>query len=160
MDLLMSLGVPDSEIILSWPNKEHRFGDLRLKSTFAIPARGDDVTHMGYLVFVDSGPTVYFTGDTDYHDILEYVADYKPDVMVLPINGCARNLGPNDATRLTQRINPRIVIPCHYDVFPDDGENLRVFRRCLIIAGLKEKLVAVKHGETFTYPRPAGSADP
>ena len=156
MDLLMTLGVDRSEIILSWPNKEHRFGDLRFKSTFAIPARGDDVTHMGYLVFVDSGPTIYFTGDTDYHDILEYVAEYKPDVMVLPINGCARNLGPNDATRLTQRINPKVVIPCHYDIFPDDGENLRVFRRCLIIVGLKDRLVELKHGETYTYSNPAG----
>lgn len=158
MDLLITLGVPRSEIILSWPNKEHRFDDLRFKSTFAIPARGDDLTHMGYLVFVDSGPTIYFTGDTDYHDVLEYIADYKPDVMVVPINGCARNLGPNDATRLTQRINPKIVIPCHYDVFPDDGENLRVFRRCLIIAGMKQKFVEVKPGESFIYPRLSGEA--
>jgi L-ascorbate 6-phosphate lactonase len=153
MDQLLDIGVAAPEITLSWPNKEHQFGDLRLKATFAIPPRGDDVTHMGFLLFVDNGPTVYLTGDTDYHDILGYVADYKPDVMLAPINGALNNMGPNEATKLTQKIDPKVVIPCHYDLFPDDTQNPRVFRRCLLVAGMLEKYRLVEHGEAFTYTR-------
>src|SRR5882762_10559018 len=81
MEKLVGLGIPRDEISLTWPNKEHRFGDVRLKNTFAIPFWGDDLTHSGYLIFIDNGPTIYITGDTDYHDVLGYIADYKPDVM-------------------------------------------------------------------------------
>jgi L-ascorbate 6-phosphate lactonase len=151
MEKLLALGVPPGEIALSWPNKEHRFQDVRLKSTFAISPGGDDLTHTGYLVFIDSGPTVYFTGDTDYHDVLEYIAGYKPDVMVTVINGAFRNLGPNEATKLTQKLNPKVVIPSHYDLFPDNSLNPRLFRACLHHAGLSDRYRELEPGKRFTY---------
>jgi L-ascorbate 6-phosphate lactonase len=152
LEKLLCLGVPSSEILLSWPNKEHRFQDLRLKSTFAISPAGDDVTHTGYLIFFDSGPTIYFTGDTDYHDVLEYIAGYNPDVMLTVVNGAFRNLGPNEATKLTQKINPKVVIPCHYDLFPDNSLDPRLFRSCLHHAGISEKYVQLEYGQSFFFP--------
>jgi len=154
MEKLLTFGVPQDEIVLSWPNKEHRFGDLRLKSTFAIPPAGDDVTHTGYLIFVDSAPTLYFTGDTDYHDVLDYIAAYKPEVMVTVINGAFRNMGPNEAAKLTQKLNPEVVIPCHYDMFLDNSLDPRLFRSCLHGAGISDKYIRLEHGEAFIYPRP------
>jgi L-ascorbate metabolism protein UlaG (beta-lactamase superfamily) len=154
MDKLVTLGISTTEIALSWPNKEHRFGDVRLKSTFAISPAGDDVTHTGYLLFIDAGPTLYFTGDTDYHDVLEYIAGYKPEIMVTVINGAFRNLGPNEATKLTQKINPKVVIPCHYDMFADNCMDPRLFRSCLHGAGISDKYVALDHGKVFLYPSP------
>jgi L-ascorbate 6-phosphate lactonase len=151
MEKLLTLGLPTGEIALSWPNKEHRFGDLRLKSTLAISPAGDDVTHTGYLIFVDSGPTIYFTGDTDYHDVLEYIAGYQPEVMVAVINGAFHNLGPNEATKLTQKLDPKVVIPCHYDLFPDNSIEPRLFRACLHNAGISDKYVELKYGKVFIY---------
>jgi L-ascorbate 6-phosphate lactonase len=151
MEKLESFGVPTKEIVLSWPNKEHRFGDLRLRSTFAISPAGDDVTHTGYLIFVDSGPRLYFTGDTDYHDVLEYIAGFKPEIMVTVINGAFRNMGPNEATKLTQKIDPRVVIPCHYDMFNDNSLDPRLFRSCLHGAGIADKYVGLERGKAFTY---------
>jgi L-ascorbate 6-phosphate lactonase len=152
MEKLVGFGIPKDEIRLIWPNKEYRFGDIRLKSTFAIPYGSDDLTHSGYLVFIDDGPTLYITGDTDYHDVLGYVADYKPDVMITVINGTLRNLGPNEAVKLTAKINPKIVIPCHYDLFPDNSLDPRIFRTFLHVMGLSDKYVLLEHGEAFTYP--------
>jgi L-ascorbate 6-phosphate lactonase len=153
MEKLLTLGVEQKEVALSWPNKEHRFKDLRLKSTFAISPGGDDVTHTGYLVFVDSGPTIYFTGDTDYHDVLEYIAAYKPDIMVTVINGAFRNLGPNEATRLAQKINPEVVIPCHYDLFSDNSLDPRLFWACLHNVGISDKYRRLEHGKAFAYTK-------
>ena len=152
MEKLMGLGVPREEILLTWPNKEHRLGDLRLKATFAIPYWNDDLTHIGYMLFVDNGPIIYFTGDTDYHDILTSAADHKPDVMVTVINGAFRNLGPNEAAKLTAKINPKLVIPSHYDLFPDNSLDPRLFRACLHAAGISDKYHPLSHGETFTFP--------
>jgi L-ascorbate 6-phosphate lactonase len=151
MERLLTFGVPANEICLSWPNKEHRFGDLRLKSTFAISPAGDDVTHTGYLIFIDSGPTLYFTGDTDYHDVLEYIAAFKPEIMVTVINGAFHNMGPNEATKLTQKINPKVVIPCHYDMFNDNSLDPRLFRSCLHGAGIADKYLGLERGRVFTY---------
>lgn len=50
MEKLMGMGVPRGVILLTWPNKEHRLGDLRLKGTFAIPYWNDDLTHVGYML--------------------------------------------------------------------------------------------------------------
>jgi L-ascorbate 6-phosphate lactonase len=157
MEKLVGLGIAQDDITLTWPNREHRFGDMRLKSTFAIPFWGDDLTHSGYLVFIDNGPTVYITGDTDYHDVLGYIADYKPDVMITVINGTFRNLGPNEAVKLTMKINPKIVIPCHYDLFPDNSLDPRIFRAFLHAAGLSDKYVLLEHGKPFTYPEQRGA---
>jgi L-ascorbate 6-phosphate lactonase len=152
MEKLRGMGVPRREILLTWPNKEHRLGDLRLKATFAIPYSNDDLTHVGYMLFVDNGPVIYFTGDTDYHDILTSAADHKPDVMVTVINGAFRNLGPNEAAKLTAKINPKLVIPSHYDLFPDNSLDPRLFRTCLHAAGISDKYHPLSHGETFTFP--------
>jgi L-ascorbate metabolism protein UlaG (beta-lactamase superfamily) len=151
MDKLLALGVPREEVVLTWPNKQHRFGDLMLKTTFAIPYWGDDVTHTGALVFIDNGPKIYFTGDTDYHDILGYIADYKPHVMVTVINGAFRNMGPNEATKLTAKISPEIVIPYHYGLFPDNTLDPRLFRTTLHAAGLSHKLRLLEPGREFMF---------
>jgi len=152
VEKLLGLGITQDEVLMTWPNKEYRFGDLRLKSTFAIPFWSDDLTHIGYLIFIDNGPTIYLTGDTDYHDVLAYIADYKPDIMITVINGTFRNLGPNEAVQLTAKINPKIVIPCHYDLFPDNSLDPRIFRAFLHVSGMSNKYVVLEHGKAFLYP--------
>ena len=149
---LAAMGIPGDKILLIWPNKEHRIGDVRIKATFAIPYWGDDVTHIGYLAIVENGPSIYFTGDTDYHDILGYVADHKPDIMVTVINGAFRNLGPNEAAKLTAKVNPKVVIPCHHDLFADNSLNPRLFRSCLHAMGLSDRYKLLEHGQTFIFP--------
>ena len=91
-DRLRSLGVAADRIHLTWPNHVTEIGDFAIRATFAIPFAGDDLTHIGYFVSVRGGPRIYFTGDTDYHDLLGYIGDYAPDVMVTVINGASRNL--------------------------------------------------------------------
>ena len=159
VEKLQSLDVPHDEVTMVWPNKTVLVGDVTVRATFAIPFAGDDLTHVGYLVFVRNGPTVYFTGDTAYHDLLGVsVAPHKPDVLVSVINGAFRNLGPAEAASLTKQINPKIVIPCHHDLFADNQQPPQMLRTNLRILGIDDKYRLLRHGEPFTYPETKGAA--
>jgi L-ascorbate 6-phosphate lactonase len=152
VDKLRTLGVPDAEILMIWPNKCHTVGDLTVRATFAIPFSGDDLTHVGYLFSVQNGPTVYFTGDTAYHELLgDAVAPHKPDVLVPVINGAFRNLCPAEAAALAKRIEPKVVIPCHHDLFPDNCQPPQMLRTCLLSQGLADRYQTLEHGVAWDY---------
>jgi L-ascorbate 6-phosphate lactonase len=153
IEKLQALGIPDEQLVMVWPNKSHAVGDLTLRATFAIPFAGDDLTHVGYLVSVRDGPTVYFTGDTAYHDLLAVsVGPHKPDVLVAVINGAFRNMGPAEAAQLARQLDPKIVIPCHYDLFPDNCQPPQMLRTNLHVLGIADKFRRLEHGRPFTFP--------
>jgi L-ascorbate 6-phosphate lactonase len=150
---LGDLGVPPTEITMTWPNRETAIGDFLIRATFAIPFAGDDLTHVGYLVSVQDGPTAYFTGDTDYHDLIGVsVAPHHPDLMVGVINGAFRNLGPAEAARLGQQIDAKVVIPCHYDLFSDNTQYPQMLRTNLKVLGLGDRYRVLEHGQPYDYP--------
>lgn len=145
---LCSLGVSDSQVELTWPNHTHEIGDFILKATFAIPLGGDDLTHVGYLVEVRGGARIYFTGDTDYNEILPLsIAPYKPDAVATVINPAFRNLSPADAARLAKAIGSKWVIPCHHDLFPDNCLPDRLLKTNLIQQGIPEVFCPLEHGK-------------
>lgn len=152
VDKLRSLGVPESEMTMVWPNKAVAVGDLTVRATFAIPLGGDDLTHVGYLFFVRGGPTVYCTGDTGYHEVLgDAVAAHRPDVLVTVINGAFRNLGPAEAAALAKRADAKVVIPCHHDLFPDNCQPPQMLQTNLKLLGIGERYRALEQGVAFDY---------
>lgn len=153
VDKLQQLGVPSEQIVMTWPNREHRVGDMTVRATLAIPFGADDLTHVGYLVRVDQGPTVYMTGDTAYDESLAIAAEpHRPDVLLAVVNGAFRNLGPAEAARLAKRLDVKVAIPCHYDLFPDNSLPPQLFHTNLKIEGIGDRYRLVQHGETFVYP--------
>lgn len=151
---IIRLGVPEDETRMIWPNKVIEFGDITIRGTFAIPFGGDDMTHVGYLVKVRRGPTIYFTGDTGYHEVLaNCVSGHQPDVLVTVINPFG-NMDPAQAARLARDINVKLVIPSHYDLFPDNCLPPRLLRTNLIALGIGERYRELKHGRAFVYPEP------
>ena len=154
VERLQTLGVPEKETTLVWPNKILTFGDLTIRATFAIPFAGDDLTHVGYLISVTDGPTVYFTGDTDYNDLLvSAVEPHKPDVLVTVINGAFRNLGPAEAARLAKQLDVKVVIPCHHDLFPDNCQPPQMLHTNLKLQGIGDRYRLLRHGEAFQWAK-------
>ena len=138
---------------MTWPNKVCTVGDLEIRATFAIPFSGDDLTHVGYLVRVEGGGCIYFTGDTAYHELLAIsVRPHKPDVLVAVINPAFRNMGPIEAARLARELDVQLAIPCHYDMFPDNSLPPRLLRTNLIVEGIGERYRQLEHGQPFTFP--------
>jgi L-ascorbate 6-phosphate lactonase len=147
---LHSFGIPAAKTTMVWPNKSITHGDLTIRATFAIPFAGDDLTHVGYLFFIEGGPTIYFTGDTAYHELLaDAVAPHKPDVLVTVINGAFRNMGPAEAALLAKRLKVKFVIPCHHDLFLDNCQPPQMLHTNLKLQGIGGSYRLLEHGAPF-----------
>jgi len=149
---LRALNIPPEDTNVVWPNKTFTIGDLLIRATFAIPFGGDDLTHVGYLVAVNNGPTIYFTGDTDYNEILALaVGPHKPDVLVAVINGAFRNLGPAEAARLAKQLDVKVVIPCHHDLFRDNIMPPQMLHTNLKLLGIGDRYHQLQQGIAFDF---------
>jgi L-ascorbate 6-phosphate lactonase len=153
IEKLKSLGIPEGQLQLIWPNHTKVFGDLSVRATFAIPFGGDDLTHVGYLVKVENGPAVYFTGDTGWHDVLaDAIKPHQPDVLVCVINPAFHNLSPAEAAKLAKRIDVKVVIPCHHDLFLDNCQPPQILHTNLKLEGIPERYRLLEHGEPYEFP--------
>ena len=101
----------------------HLFPFGRVKLTHAVHTgtiAGDDegaftTDCCGFLISLDGGPTIYHAGDTALITDMQLLQG-RVDVAILPI-GDNFTMGPEDAARAVEMIQPEIVIPMHYDTF-------------------------------------------
>jgi len=95
-----------------------KIGDFELIAVFAdhsVPAIGVIVRH--------NGITLYFSGDTEYHEKLEELKKYNIGMMFICINGKLGNMNVDEAIALTKIINPKVGVPTHYGMFESNTEN-------------------------------------
>jgi len=141
-------GIAENDRALAWPNAEEAAGDLTLIGTFALPTDTTDLTHMGFAVKAEGGPTLWITGDTAWCDLVaECGAAHRPDAVCVCINGGYANLSHWQAAELVRRVDPRIAIPCHWDMFADNSCDPRMFHASLVVKGIGEKYRYLGHGE-------------
>jgi L-ascorbate metabolism protein UlaG (beta-lactamase superfamily) len=81
----------------------------------------------GFLISLEGGPSVYHAGDTALITDMQLLRG-RVDVALLPI-GDNFTMGPEDAARAVEMIEPGIVIPMHYDTFPVIEQDPEGFRR-------------------------------
>jgi L-ascorbate metabolism protein UlaG (beta-lactamase superfamily) len=111
----------------------HRFPFGRVKLTAALhtgTVAGDEQgTHTtvscGFLVEVD-GVRLYHAGDTALTFDMQLLKG-QVDVALLPI-GDNYTMGPEDAARAVELIEPRLVIPMHYDTWDLIAQDPEAFR--------------------------------
>ncbi|MCO5221596.1 MAG: metal-dependent hydrolase [Thermomicrobiales bacterium] len=80
------------------------------------------------LVVRFGGKTIYFAGDTCLFSDMKLIGEEGLDVGIIPI-GDAFTMGPADAQRAVEFLNPKIVIPCHYNTFPPIQQDSARFKR-------------------------------
>ena len=146
-------GVPEEGRVLTWPNDVQEFADVRLHGVFALPTDHTDLTHMGFVVEVDDGPKLYITGDTAATDLLETARRHAPDVMGVCINAGFKNLSHWQAAELVQAVDPKVAIPCHYDMFPDNVCPPHMFRASLAVHGIEAKYHEMGYAAPWVYTR-------
>ncbi len=95
-----------------------KIGDFELQAVFA----DHTVSAIGVIV-KHSEITMYFSGDTEYNEKLERLAEDNIDIMFVCINGKLGNMTVSEAIRLTKIINPKVGIPTHYGMFESNTEN-------------------------------------
>jgi len=79
----------------------------------------------GFLITIE-GQTVYFAGDTGLTYDMKLLADVGIDLAILPI-GDNYTMGPDDALQAVSFLQPRLVVPIHYDAFPVIQQDPRAF---------------------------------
>jgi L-ascorbate 6-phosphate lactonase len=151
-DKLRDAGVPDEQLLVTWPNHVCQLGDIRIRTTLALPFDADDLTHVGYIAQIEGGPTIYLTGDTAFHESLVHAAaPDRPDILFTVINGAFRNLGPAEAARLAKLLDVQVAIPSHYDLFADNSLPPQLFHTNLKTEGMEDRYQRLDYGVAYTY---------
>lgn len=97
-------------------------GDI---SVTAVPAF-HSCPAMGLIVKAE-GITLYFSGDTLFDEKLFRIADYKPDVALICINGRLGNMNCDEALTTAKAIGAKVNIPHHYDMFASNSADPHLF---------------------------------
>ena len=101
----------------------------------------------GFVVQCENGVTLYHAGDTGVFGDMKLIAElYKPEVVMLPIGG-VYTMGPREAAKACELLNPKCIIPMHYGTFPaltGSPEELKGF----LPQQLKSKVVDILPGDT------------
>ena len=79
----------------------------------------------GILINFNSGERFYHAGDTALLTDMQLLKG-QVDVAVLPI-GDRFTMGPDDAVTAVEFIEPKVVIPCHYDTWPPIEQDADAF---------------------------------
>ena len=89
---------------------------------------------------------VYHAGDTALLTDMQLLAG-KVDVAMLPI-GDNFTMGPEDAARAVEFIQPRIVIPMHYNTFDVIKQDPQEFRK---LVGGRAEVIILDPGQSFEF---------
>ena len=99
-----------------------KVGDFEITAVFA-----DHTVEAFGLIIRAENKTLYFSGDTLFNEKLFKIADYKPDITFICINGRLGNMNVKEAIVTAEKIGAGINIPNHYDMFESNSENPRLF---------------------------------
>ncbi|MCG7346026.1 metal-dependent hydrolase [Sporosarcina sp. ACRSL] len=80
------------------------------------------------ILFTAEGKTIYHAGDTSlFGDMALIGRRHQIDVAFLPI-GDNFTMGPEDAAAAVELLNPKLVVPIHYNTFPPIRQNPETFK--------------------------------
>jgi L-ascorbate metabolism protein UlaG (beta-lactamase superfamily) len=105
----------------------------------------------GFLIRIESGPTIYHTGDTDLFGDMAQLRPYGIDLMLTCI-GDHFTMGPKGAAEAVKLVSPKRVVPMHYGTFlPMMTGTPEQFRVELKALGLDKRLVPMIVGQTERF---------
>jgi L-ascorbate metabolism protein UlaG (beta-lactamase superfamily) len=165
-DLVEALGFA-GVIELGW-NERFRFQDLEIEAFkpahWAKRSWFDEVVR-GYNAYLltKRGKTILFAGDTGYSQgFAEKAKGRDLLVSLLPITAYKpewfrpNHLTPEEALKIFQETQSQFLIPMHWGTFilshEPLGEPIERLKSEAIRLGVQDKVVILKHGESFTVP--------
>lgn len=81
------------------------------------------------VILETDGIRLYVSGDTLYDEKLFAIADHRPDITCICINGRMGNMNADEAVVTAKKIGARLNIPDHYDMFASNSEDPSKFTR-------------------------------
>lgn len=111
---------------------------------------------LGFIIEYN-GVTIYHTGDTcRYEGLFPKIKGFKPDVMILPINGrdavrlesgCIGNLTYQEAADFAGYVKPQLTIPGHFEMFAHNAEDPDLFVEYMRVKYPELNVTVPEHGE-------------
>ena len=145
---LKSMGIDNITVIDHGDTVE--FPGVTITGVFALSTDPGTIDTSGYMLRFPNGKSIYHTSDTGFCELLLKAAP-KVDVLMTCINGKFGNLNIAEAIKLTKAVDPKYVIPNHYDVMALNSENPESFRVFCGFDGVKAEVVILDALETFTW---------
>jgi L-ascorbate metabolism protein UlaG (beta-lactamase superfamily) len=100
----------------------------------------------GYLINLNGGQRFHHTGDTGLIADMRLLKG-RVDVAMLPI-GDRFTMGPADAVRAVEFIEPKVVIPIHYDTWPPIEQDAEAFKAAV---GERARVEIMSPGDTYAF---------
>lgn len=107
-----------SNVLPLAPGQSVCVGDMEVTAVFA-----DHTVEAFGVVVRAEGQTLYFSGDTLYNQELFTVADHRPHITFICINGRLGNMDVDQALITAEKIGAPVNIPNHYDMFASNSED-------------------------------------
>ena len=109
---------------------QHAFDFGTVKLTIAFHGSGlPDGSYGGNpagIILTTGGKRIYHAGDTALFSDMALIGELGIDVAILPI-GDNFTMGPDDAVRAVQFVQPQQVIPCHYNTWDLIAQDAQAF---------------------------------
>jgi len=119
------------------------------------PATGKPESHpagepVGYIIELENGFKIWHMGDTGLFSDMKFISEhYKPDLVLMPIGGNF-TMDPNDAAFAARNwIQPKMVIPMHYNSNPLAKGTLAEFEEAM--KGSAIRILPMTEGQTVAF---------
>jgi L-ascorbate metabolism protein UlaG (beta-lactamase superfamily) len=118
----------------------------------AVSPKGTPHMPAGLLIHIGDR-TIYHLGDTALFSDLQLIARRgdRIDVALVPIGG-HYTMDRWDAVTAVEFVQPRQVIPCHYDTFPAVESDAQAFKADVEAGGFADEVVVLQPGDTHQLP--------
>ncbi len=101
----------------------------------------------GFLLTIE-GKNIYHACDTGLFYDMKLIGEEGIELAILPI-GDNYTMGPKDALRAVKLIEPKVVVPIHYNTFPVVEQDAAAFAQA-VEAETKARCVVLKPGESYS----------
>jgi L-ascorbate metabolism protein UlaG (beta-lactamase superfamily) len=132
----------------------HPFGYTKLTLALhgsALPDGSNGGNPAGFLITTKDGLKVYLAGDTGLFGDMRLIGEEGLDLAVIPI-GDNYTMGPDDALRAVKLLEPKHVIPIHYNTFDLISQDGKAWAK-RVTDETGAKVQVLKPGETFVLEK-------
>jgi L-ascorbate metabolism protein UlaG (beta-lactamase superfamily) len=130
---------------------KHPFGYLKLTLALhgsMLPDGSYGGNPCGFLLTTNDGKKIYFAQDTGLFGDMKLIGEEGLDVAVIPI-GDNFTMGPDDALRAVKMLEPKIVVPIHYNTWGLISQDANAWKE-RVEKETKTKVAVLKPGESLS----------
>ncbi|MBM4041573.1 MAG: MBL fold metallo-hydrolase [Planctomycetes bacterium] len=131
------------------PNRSYDLGGVTIHTARA--DHGDYAPTAVAMLLDFDGVRILYTGDTALRpEWFKPLYALKPEVLIPCINGNFGNMNHVDAARMAAQARPRLVVPCHFWMFPEHGGDPAAFLHACRHFCPRVKVAILSPGEGLT----------